>query len=39
MSPAGNHLFISSGERQKKDPIQDMTVNLGKIIRLNTIAL
>ncbi len=28
-------LFISSGERQKFDPAQDMNANLGKIIRLN----
>ena len=28
-------LFVSSGERQKFDPAQDMTVNLGKILRLN----
>jgi aldose sugar dehydrogenase len=28
-------LYISSGERQKFDPAQDMGVNLGKIIRLN----
>jgi glucose/arabinose dehydrogenase len=28
-------LFISSGERQKFDPAQDMTGNLGKIIRLH----
>ncbi|MGM8909141.1 PQQ-dependent sugar dehydrogenase [Psychrobacter sp. 1U1] len=34
-SPDGQYLYISSGERQKKDPSQDMTVNLGKIIRLN----
>jgi glucose/arabinose dehydrogenase len=27
-------LFISSGERQKFEPAQDMTKNLGKIIRL-----
>jgi glucose/arabinose dehydrogenase len=27
-------LYISSGERQKFDPAQDMTSNLGKIIRL-----
>lgn len=33
-SPDG-HLFISSGERQKFDPAQDMTQNLGKIIRFN----
>jgi glucose/arabinose dehydrogenase len=29
------HLFISSGERQKFDPAQDMGGNLGKILRLN----
>lgn len=34
-SPDGRYLYISSGDRQKKDPAQDMTVNLGKIIRLN----
>ncbi len=28
-------LFISSGERQKFDPSQDMSGNLGKIVRLN----
>ena len=28
------HLFITSGERQKFDPAQDMKSNLGKIIRL-----
>lgn len=33
-SPDGRHLFISSGERQKFDPAQDMTSNLGKIVRL-----
>ena len=33
-SPDGRYLYISSGERQKKDPAQDTTVNLGKIIRL-----
>ena len=27
-------LFISSGERQKFDPSQDMTSNMGKIVRL-----
>ncbi len=30
----GEHLFVSSGERQKFTPAQDMTVNLGKIVRL-----
>ena len=29
------HLFISSGDRQKFDPAQDMDGNLGKILRLN----
>lgn len=28
-------LFVSSGERQKFDPAQDMKSNLGKILRLN----
>jgi glucose/arabinose dehydrogenase len=34
-SPDGKYLFISSGERQKFDPAQDMKSNLGKIVRLN----
>ena len=29
------HLFISNGDRQKFDPAQDMSGNLGKIVRLN----
>jgi glucose/arabinose dehydrogenase len=29
------HLFISSGERQKFTPAQDMKQNLGKVVRLN----
>jgi glucose/arabinose dehydrogenase len=29
------YLFISSGERQKFDPAQDMQSNLGKIVRLH----
>ncbi len=29
------HLFISSGERQKFDPAQDLENNLGTIVRLN----
>jgi glucose/arabinose dehydrogenase len=33
-SPDGK-LFISSGDRQKKQPAQQMDTNLGKIIRLN----
>jgi glucose/arabinose dehydrogenase len=32
---ADGHLFISSGDRQKFDPAQNMEQNLGKIIRLN----
>ncbi|MBB5708775.1 PQQ-dependent sugar dehydrogenase [Sphingopyxis panaciterrulae] len=33
-SPDGQYLFITSGERQKFDPAQDMGQNLGKVIRL-----
>lgn len=33
-SPDGKYLFIASGERQKFDPAQDMSSNLGKIVRL-----
>lgn len=33
-SPDGKYLFIGSGERQKFDPSQDMTGNLGKILRI-----
>jgi glucose/arabinose dehydrogenase len=29
------HLFITSGDRQKMDPAQSWTQNLGKVIRLN----
>ena len=29
------YLWISSGDRQKFDPAQDMTANLGKILRFN----
>jgi aldose sugar dehydrogenase len=32
---ADGKLWISSGERQKFDPAQDMSMNLGKIVRLN----
>ena len=32
--PSG-YLWISSGERQKFDPAQDMEANLGKVVRLN----
>ncbi|MEM1379843.1 MAG: PQQ-dependent sugar dehydrogenase [Pseudomonadota bacterium] len=34
-SPDGQHLFITSGERQKFNPAQSMKMNLGKIIRLH----
>ncbi|MGP9556666.1 PQQ-dependent sugar dehydrogenase [Psychrobacter sp. AOP7-A1-24] len=34
-SPDGRYLYISSGERQEKTPAQDMSGNLGKVIRLN----
>lgn len=33
-SPDGEYLFIASGERQKFDPAQDMSGNLGKVLRL-----
>jgi glucose/arabinose dehydrogenase len=32
---ADGYLYISSGERQKFDPAQDMNQNLGKIVRLH----
>lgn len=34
VSPDG-YLFISSGERQKFNPAQNMDMNLGKVVRLN----
>lgn len=34
VAPDGQHIFISSGERQKFDPAQDKGGNLGKIVRL-----
>ena len=34
-SPDGQHLFISSGDRQEFTPAQDMSGNLGKVLRLN----
>lgn len=34
-SPDGKYLFVSSGERQKFTPAQDLSNNLGKILRLN----
>ena len=33
-SPDNAYLFVSSGERQKGAPAQDLTTNLGKIVRL-----
>ncbi len=33
-SPDGEHLFIASGDRQKMDPAQDVSNNLGAIVRL-----
>ncbi|OQW78445.1 MAG: dehydrogenase [Proteobacteria bacterium ST_bin13] len=33
-SPDGQYLFYTNGERQKFDPAQDMTVTLGKVLRL-----
>ena len=33
-SPDG-YLFVSSGERQKLDPAQDLAQNLGKVVRLH----
>lgn len=34
LSNDGRYLFISSGERQKFDPAQDLATNLGKVVRL-----
>lgn len=33
-SPDGKYLFLSSGDRQKMTPAQDLKTNLGKILRL-----
>lgn len=35
ISPDGKYLFVTSGERQKMQPAQDTTNNLGSIVRLN----
>jgi glucose/arabinose dehydrogenase len=35
IAPDG-HLFITSGERQKFTPAQNMDMNLGKVVRINT---
>lgn len=34
-SPDGRYLFVASGERQKFTPAQDLSTNLGKVLRLN----
>jgi len=34
-SPDGQHMFVSSGDRQEQTPAQDMSNNLGAIVRLN----
>jgi glucose/arabinose dehydrogenase len=34
-SPDGKYLFVTSGERQKFTPAQDLSNNLGKVLRLN----
>ena len=33
-SPDGKHLFFTNGDRQKFDPAQDLTMTLGKVLRL-----
>ncbi|GAA1137119.1 PQQ-dependent sugar dehydrogenase [Nesterenkonia lutea] len=33
-SPDGDHLFITSGDRQQMDPAQDLSSGLGKVLRL-----
>ncbi len=35
INPDGKYLFVASGERQKMDPAQDTSNNLGSIVRLN----
>ncbi len=35
VSPDGKYLFVSSGDRQKMEPAQDLGGALGKIMRLN----
>ena len=34
-APDGKTMFVSSGERQKMDPAQDTSNNLGSVVRLN----
>lgn len=33
-SPDGEHLFVTSGDRQEMDPAQDLSSGLGKVMRL-----
>ena len=33
-SPDGQHLFLTSGDRQQMDPAQSLSGNLGKVLRL-----
>lgn len=33
-SPDGQYLYVTSGDRQKFTPAQDLSVNLGKVLRL-----
>ncbi len=33
-SPDGQHLFLASGDRQKMEPAQDLSNNLGSVLRL-----
>lgn len=35
ISPDGRYLFVASGDRQKMEPAQDTSNNLGSIVRLN----
>ena len=35
ISPDGQYLFVSSGDRQKMEPAQDTSNNLGSVVRLN----
>lgn len=34
-SPDGEQLYVTSGERQQKSPAQDLSNDLGKVIRMN----
>ena len=35
VSPGGRHLFVSAGDRQEFEPVQELSNTLGKIVRLN----